>query len=130
LRLFSTALAQYAVRGHSMRDILKTVRTREEELDELRKQRKSVGNKAEASDKKLSRMSTENKNYAMQTEQLDRLTAEIRQLDAEILTQEAAISDFKRKSAREWMSLKFGGLVECTEKGTVRCPLIAISYPS
>jgi hypothetical protein len=42
------------VRAH-----LKTIRSREEKLDELKRKRKGVAAKAEAADKKLSKMSGE-----------------------------------------------------------------------
>jgi hypothetical protein len=122
LELFSGALTQYSAHEQTIRDHMKAVRTREEQLDELRKHRKAVGNRTESAEKKLSRMGSEHKNLAMQTDLLAQLKDQIRTLDTEIITEEAAIGDFKRRTTREWMALKFGGLVECTEKGTV-CPV-------
>lgn len=102
-----------------MRDHLKSIRTREENLDELKRRRKNVGAKAETAERKLSKMSPEHKNLPMQTDTLNSLRAEIRSLDSEIMSEEAALGDFKRITTRAWMGLKFGGLVECAEKGTV-----------
>ena len=31
------------------------------------------------------------------------------------------LADFKRSSTKNWMMLKFGGLLECAEKATVSC---------
>lgn len=42
-----------------MREMLKSVRSREEKLDETRNRRKSVWSKAEAAEKKLSKMGSE-----------------------------------------------------------------------
>ena len=35
------------------------------------------------------------------------------------MTEEAALGDFKRTSARAFMGLKFGGLMECSEKACI-----------
>lgn len=55
----SAALNNYANHEHSVRAHLKTIRTREENLEELKRKRKSVSSKADAADKKLSKMSGE-----------------------------------------------------------------------
>ncbi|KAF9044283.1 hypothetical protein BJ165DRAFT_1528842 [Panaeolus papilionaceus] len=123
LNHFSTALSQYAGHGHTMRDQLKTIRTREEALDELKRRRRTVVRKADDAEKKLSKMSPEHKNLPMQTDLLHRLQAEIRQMDSEILIEEAALGDFKRNATRAFMGLKFGGLLECCEKGMIAAEL-------
>jgi len=102
-----------------MRDQLKAIRTREESLDDLRRRRRTVMRKAEDADKKLSKMGPEHKNIAMQTETLNRLRDDIRLMGSDIMSEEAALGDFKRTATRVWMGLKFGGLLECCEKGTV-----------
>ncbi|KAJ3507334.1 hypothetical protein NLJ89_g6364 [Agrocybe chaxingu] len=119
LNHFSTALSQYAAHGHVMREHLKAIRTREESLGELKRRRHTVMRKAEDADKKLSRMGAEHKNLAMQTETLNRLREEIRMMDTDIMAEEAALEDFKRTATRMWMGLKFGGLLECCEKGMI-----------
>jgi hypothetical protein len=98
---------------------MKSVRTREEGLQDLKRRRQSLHTKADAADKKLSKMNPEHKNLAAQTEILSRLKEEIQAIAAEILTEEASLGDFKRTATRNWMSLKFGGLVEFCEHGTV-----------
>lgn len=103
-----------------MRDHMKAVRTREEALDELKRRRKALAAKADTAERKLNKMSPEHKNLAVQTDVLNRLREEGRQMDADILGDEAGVGDLKRERARAWMALKFGGLLECCEKGTVR----------
>jgi len=103
-----------------MREQLKAIRTREEQLDELRRRRRSLISKADSAEKKLQKMGPEHKNLVQQTDILYRLKADIGTLDIEIMSQEAAIGDFKRTATRSWMGLKFGGLLECCEKGVVR----------
>jgi predicted RNase H-like nuclease (RuvC/YqgF family) len=128
---FSAALSQYAAHGHPMREYLKSIRTREENLDELKRRRKAVSSKADAAEKKLSRMSPEHKNLHLQTDALNVLRAEIRSLDSDIMSEEAALGDFKRTTTRQWLGLKFGALLECSEKGTVRAvftPFYAFSH--
>lgn len=109
-----------------MREQLKVVRTREENLDELKRRRRNVASKADSAEKKLQRMGPEHKNLMQQTEQLNRLREEIRGLDSEIMREEAAIGDFKRSATRAWLGLKFGGLLECCEKGVVRSNLFHV----
>jgi hypothetical protein len=113
-----------------MRESLKSIRTREENLDELKRRRKAVSSKADGVEKKLSKMGPEHKNLHMQTDSLNVLRAEIRAIDSDIMSEEAALGDFKRSTTRQWVGLKFGGLLECSEKGIVRyvlAPLYASS---
>lgn len=98
---------------------MKAIRTREEALDELKRRRKSVGAKAEAADKRLSKMSPEHKSLQMQTDTLNKLRDEMRALDTEIMSEEARLGDFKRTATRAFMGLKFGGLQELCSKGTI-----------
>jgi hypothetical protein len=99
---------------------MKAVRTREENLDEMKKRRKALISKADSADRKLSKMSGEHKNFQAQADALNKLREEIRGLDTEILREEASLGDFKRSSAKSWMGLKLGALAECCEKGLVR----------
>ncbi|KAF7369233.1 hypothetical protein MVEN_00251000 [Mycena venus] len=98
---------------------LKQIRTREEALDELKRRRKATLARADSAEKKLNKMGPEHKNLAQQTDILNQLQAQIRGMDGEIMNEEAALGDFKRTSARALMGLKFGGLMECCEKGCV-----------
>ncbi|KAI6027139.1 hypothetical protein EDC04DRAFT_3092100 [Pisolithus marmoratus] len=116
---FSAALTTWASLHHTVRDSMKTVRTREEQLDDLRRRRKRVGSSAESAEKKLNKMGPEHKNLAAQTDTLNRLREEMRAMDGEIFREEAALGDYKRKCTKNWMVLKFGGLVECCEKGNI-----------
>ncbi|KAJ7607143.1 hypothetical protein FB45DRAFT_764482 [Roridomyces roridus] len=116
---FSAALSGYAAREHSIRDHLKAIRTREETLDELKRRRKATLARADSAEKKLSKMGPEHKNLAAQTDILNGLQAQIRQMDGDIMNEEASLGDFKRTSARDAMGLKFGGLMEVCEKGCV-----------
>lgn len=114
-----------------MRDQLKAIRTREESWDDLKRRRRTVLRKADDAEKKLSKMNPEHKNLVMQTDTLNRLREEIRMMDSEIMTEEAALGDFKRTATRMWMGLKFGGLLECCEKGTVSTfSSLVSSFPS
>lgn len=56
----------------------------------------------------------------MQRDLLKQLQDEIRQLDSDIMVEEARLGDFKRQTTKDWMALKFGGLVEFAEKALVR----------
>lgn len=98
---------------------MKAVRAREENLDRLKHQRRSIASKADTAEKKLNKMNPENKNLQAQTDLLLGLRNQTRDLDAEILAEEASLGDFKREATRNWMTLKFGGLQEVCEKGLV-----------
>lgn len=117
---FAAALTQYSSHEHVIRDSMKSIRSREEALDELRRRRKMVVSKAEAAERKLSKMSPEHKNLLAQTDTLNSLRDQIRGLDGDIMAEEASLSDFKRSSVRSFVGLKFGGLLECCQKGTVK----------
>lgn len=128
LNQFSAALSQYATHGHVIRDQLKSIRTREESLDELKRRRRTLMRKAEDAEKKLSKMNPEHKNLNMQTDLLNRLRDEIRLMDSDIMSEEAALGDFKRTGSRLWVGLKFSGLLECCEKGTVRVYFLVLRH--
>ncbi|KAJ7074510.1 hypothetical protein C8F01DRAFT_1100701 [Mycena amicta] len=116
---FAAVLSSYASKEHAIRDHLKAIRTREEALDELKRRRKATLARADSAEKKLNKMGAEHKNLAAQTDTLAQLQAQIRQMDGEIMNEEAALGDFKRASARAFMGLKFGGLLEVSEKGCI-----------
>lgn len=124
---FAAALSTYSSLHHTVRDSMKSVRTREEALDDLRRRRRRVGASAEAAEKKLNKMSPEHKNLGVQTDILNRLRDEMRTLDGEIIREEAELGDYKRKCTRDWMGFKFGGLVECCEQGVVCTSLLTLS---
>ena len=119
LNHFSSALTQYATHGHVIREHLKTIRSREENLDESKRRRRNVFKKADEAEKKLSKMNPEHKNLQTQADLLSRLRDEIRSMDTNLIVEEAALGDFKRTATKMWMGLKFCGLMECCEKGSV-----------
>jgi hypothetical protein len=53
----------------------------------------------------------------------------MRQLDTEILSEEARVGDFKRRVTKQFMLLKFGGLLEFAEKATVSTGLAFSESP-
>ena len=81
---------------------MKSVRTREEALDDLRRR---VGASAEAAERKLNEMIRENKYLDFQTATLSNLRGEMVALHAEILREETELGDYKRKCTSDWMSL-------------------------
>ena len=113
------SLSSFALHVGRIRDCLKAVRTREEALDEMHRRREALTSRAAAADKKLKKMKVNNKNLQQQTDLLTSLREQISAIDAEIMDEEASLGDWKRVQAREWMSILFSGLLECSEKGTV-----------
>ncbi|EIW68385.1 hypothetical protein TREMEDRAFT_74265 [Tremella mesenterica DSM 1558] len=116
LSRLSTALTVFTQHQASLRGCLKRIREREEALADLKRRRRDTGNKAENAEKKLAKMGPENKGLPQQTELLERLRQEMRQLDTEIVTEESKLGDFKRQIVKEALSFKFGGLEELGEK--------------
>jgi hypothetical protein len=130
----SSALMQYASHGHSMRRQLKAIRTRIENLDDLKRQRRTTCQKVEEAETQLENMDPEHRNFSSRTEALNGFRQAVREMNSTIKLEEAALADFKRTSTKMWMGLKFGGLVECCEKGAVRIfppppPLLPFHFP-
>ncbi|KAF8749213.1 Eisosome component PIL1 [Rhizoctonia solani] len=120
LAQFSAALTQYASYEEQIRTQMKSIRSREEDLDEMKRRKRNVDNKADGADKKLAKMSPEHKSRMAQVELLNELKEEGRRLEIDIVNEEAAIGDYKRRATREFLGLKFAGMVELAEKTTVR----------
>lgn len=100
LALVASAFETFSNRQTDIRSLLKAVRTAEEELDELKKRRRAVGSRSESEEKKLVKMSSEvscirpaslmpesrpdaslqNKNLPSQTELLQNLRNEMREV--------------------------------------------------
>ncbi|WRT68663.1 uncharacterized protein IL334_005642 [Kwoniella shivajii] len=116
LNHLTTALNIFVEHESNMRSCLKRIREREEGLMEIRSRRRNTGTKADNAERKLSKMGPENKQLPQQTELLERLRMEMRNLDQDIVSEETKIGDFKRQIIKEALSLKFGGLEELGEK--------------
>jgi hypothetical protein len=115
------ALSQYAAHGDTMQRQLETMSMRGDSLDSLKQRRDSAHRKAEDTANQLSKMDPENKYSSMHTEEaLKRLRKDVRKMDADIKSEDAAFGDFKRTATKVWLNLKFGGLQDCCERGAVR----------
>ncbi|WWC90445.1 uncharacterized protein L201_005380 [Kwoniella dendrophila CBS 6074] len=116
LNQLTTALNVFSNHQSNMRSCLKRIREREELLMDLRSRRRNTGNKADQAERKLAKMGPENKQLPQQTELLEKLRLDMRNMDQDIVTEETKIGDFKRQIIKEALSLKFGGLEELGEK--------------
>ncbi|KAJ1299496.1 hypothetical protein OPQ81_003808 [Rhizoctonia solani] len=119
LAQFSAALTQFASYEEQIRAQMKSIRSREESLDEMKRRKRTVDHKADSADKKLAKMSAEHKSRMAQVELLNELKEEGRRLEIDIVNEEAAIGDFKRRTARAFLGLKFAGMAELAEKTTI-----------
>ncbi|THH16885.1 hypothetical protein EW146_g3814 [Bondarzewia mesenterica] len=115
----SSALSKLASHEQSIRDHMKSVRTAEENLEELKRRRRALASKADSAEKKLNKMSPEHKNMQAQSELLNGFRDEIRAIDSQIMSDEARLGDLKRSASKSWMTLKFGGLQEVCQKGLI-----------
>ncbi|KAG1732898.1 uncharacterized protein EDB91DRAFT_1150932 [Suillus paluster] len=116
---FAGALTHYSSIQNVVRDNMKAVRTREESLDDLHRRRRRTAASVESIKKKLTRMNKETKAFGAQMDALHIAREDMRDLDAKIAQEESTIGSFKRKCTQNWLTLKFGGLAECCEKGMI-----------
>ncbi|KAG2360752.1 hypothetical protein BDR07DRAFT_126204 [Suillus spraguei] len=116
---FSGALSRYSSIQNIVRDNMKAVRTREEFLDDLQRRRRRTAATVESIKKKLPRMNQETKAFSTQMDALNTSCENMRNLDATIAHERSTIDAFKRKCTKNWLTLKFGGLAECCEKGMI-----------
>ncbi|CEL62887.1 hypothetical protein RSOLAG1IB_10555 [Rhizoctonia solani AG-1 IB] len=119
LAQFSAALTHYASYEEQIRSQMKSIRSREEDLDEMKRRKRNVDHKADSADKKLAKMNAEHKGRMGQVELLNELKEEGRRLEIDIVNEEAAIGDYKRRATREFLGLKFAGMAELAEKTTI-----------
>jgi len=82
-------------------------------------ERKSLMSKVDSADKKLGKMSPGDENFQQQTAILMSFREQIRSLDTRILEGRISLREWKRIKGREWMRVLFGGLLECSTKGSV-----------
>lgn len=85
----------------------------------LKSRKRSLASKIESVEKKLAKMGPENKELVKTTTTLKDHRNEMEQLTRELMNEEAAIGDFKRRTVKEAMGLKCGGLLELAEKITI-----------
>lgn len=97
----------------------KSIRTREEALSNLKSRKRSLGSDIEKVEKKLAKMGPENKELTKVTTQLKEMRGEMEGLHIEVMNEEAAIGDFKRRTLREALGIKSGALLEMAEKLTI-----------
>ena len=98
---------------------MKAIRTREEGLEKLRVRQRKVSRALRGAEKRLQKMTAEGKALGEQMYRIGQLKAELQRLNTQIASETAGLPCFRRRTARQWMSLKFGGLMEFVEKGAV-----------
>lgn len=85
----------------------------------MKARKRNLASKIESVEKKLAKMGPENKELMKTTSMLKEHRAEMESLKIEVMTEEAAIGDFKRRTSKEAMGLKCGGMLELAEKLTI-----------
>ncbi|SNX87784.1 related to LSP1 - primary component of eisosomes [Melanopsichium pennsylvanicum] len=115
------AASQNRLNSHltTVRLHFKSIRTREESLADLKSRKRSLGSDIERVERKLAKMGPENKELMKVTAQLKDMRGEMQGLHIEVKNEEAAIGDFKRRTAREALGIKSGALLEMAEKLTI-----------
>ena len=80
---------------------------------------RSLEDRADSVNRKLKKMNPWEEDFQQQADTLRSVRKKIRKLDAKILNEKTSLNEWKRVMAKEWMSVLFGGLRECSEKGAV-----------
>ncbi|KAM0788075.1 hypothetical protein ACM66B_001246 [Microbotryomycetes sp. NB124-2] len=110
---------RYSEHHENYRLHFKNIRTQEEDLAQLKRNRDSLGSKIEAQDKKVSRMKEENKDLPAAMQRLSEMRQEMAGLEHAVLNEEASLGDKKRQVTKIAMSLRLGALLEWAEKAVV-----------
>ncbi len=115
------AASQNRLNSHlnTVRLHFKSIRTREESLADLKSRKRSLGSDIEKVERKLAKMGPENKELMKVTAQLKEMRGEMEGLHIEVMNEEAAIGDFKRRTTKEALGIKSGALLEMAEKLTI-----------
>lgn len=116
----------------TMRLHLKSIRSREEAYAEMKARKRNLASKIEGVERKLARMGPENKDLAKVTSNLREMRSDMEVLRNEMVHEEAALGDFKRRTVVEALNLKSGGLMELGEKCIViaeTCRLLSEEVP-
>lgn len=116
---YVSAQTRFGSHLSTLRLHFKSIRTREEAFSDLKNRKRALGNRIESVEKKLAKMGPENKELMKTTASLKELRAEMESMRQEVTVEEAAIGDYKRRTAKEALGLKCGGLLEFAEKVTV-----------
>lgn len=115
------AASQNRLNAHlgTVRLHFKSIRTREEALADLKSRKRSLGSDIEKVERKLAKMGPENKELMKVTAQLKEMRGEMEALHVEVINENAAIGDFKRRTVKEALGIKSGALLEMAEKITI-----------
>ncbi|KNZ60745.1 hypothetical protein VP01_1506g4 [Puccinia sorghi] len=99
----------------------KSIRMREESLAALKKGKETIQSKIAGLEKKTAKLSSENKDLPTFTTRLQEARSELISLENSISIEEARLSDFKRETVREGISLRLGAMLELAEKMMIVC---------
>ncbi|KAH9816312.1 Eisosome component PIL1-domain-containing protein [Melampsora americana] len=119
----SDAQSRFSDHDGTYRIHFKSIRMREENLTALKKNKDTVQGKIVTLEKKITKMSTENKDLPALTSKLQEFRSEFVSLEHSVSSEEARLSDFKRDTVREGMGLRLGAMLELAEKMTIICEL-------
>lgn len=119
----SDAQSRFSDHDGTYRIHFKSIRMREENLTALKKNKDTVQGKIVTLEKKITKMSTENKDLPGLTTKLQEFRSEFVSLEHSVSSEEARLSDFKRDTVREGMGLRLGAMLELAEKMTIICEL-------
>ncbi|KAK4702218.1 hypothetical protein P7C70_g4006, partial [Phenoliferia sp. Uapishka_3] len=115
----SSAELAFAQHDANFRLAFKSVRTKEENLAQLKRNQSSLASKIDSQEKRVSKMKEENKDLPNATVKLREMRDEMAGLENTVMNEETRLGDYKRSTTREAMSLKLGALLELAEKAII-----------
>lgn len=105
----SKAEEEFAENLKTYRLYFKSLRSKEEAFSTLKKNKDSLQNKIDSTEKKLTKMSPENKDLANVSNRLAELKAEMVGMENAVVNDEAAVGDFRRQQSRAALLHKVSG---------------------
>lgn len=109
----SKAEEEYAENLKTYRLYFKALRSKEEGFSTLKKNKDSLQKQIDTTEKKLAKMSPENKDLANVTHRLGELKNEMIGMEHSVLNEEAAVSDFRRQQSRAALLHKVSTVCLC-----------------
>ncbi|KDQ53850.1 hypothetical protein JAAARDRAFT_414479 [Jaapia argillacea MUCL 33604] len=116
---FSSCLNNFSSRIQPVRQHVEYILSTTKHLDGLKSRRHSLSSQVGAVERSMVGMNPYDSAVQRRLDELNAFKTQIREVNAEIMAKEASLVEFKRSTVRDWVSIMFGALQECSRKGSV-----------